>query len=205
MFDLKLAVRAWRNEFAKQRSFSATDLDELEDHLRAAYELELDLNPGLAPAEAFSCACETLGSPADLSVEFAKVDRRSWRGLLTAGWVLFVVSFFLPAHEFGVSGLQAFWLALSGEAGAVGVLSALTNLLMPLTGWRPFHADRRGLLARVALLLAGVALNLWWFTYVDRTSELQAGYFAWLASFGLVGTGLLLRARALPETLPVTT
>jgi len=205
MFDLDVAVRAWRNELATKRSFSVFDLEELEDHLRAGYEVELHLNPGLDPAVAFSCARENLGSPSDLSAEFAKVEKKAWRGVLVAGWVLFVVSFFLPVHEFCASGFEAFWLAATGEAGAVGVLSALTNLLMPLTLWRLSHTSRSGMRARAEVLVLSVLLNLWWLTFPDHVSELMVGYFAWMASFGLAGTGLLMRARALPEKVPVTT
>jgi hypothetical protein len=48
-------------------------------------------------------------------------------------------------------------------------------------------------------MLAATVLNLWWLFAVDQASDLYAGYYAWLASFELVGTGLALRARALPE------
>ena len=34
---------------------------------------------------------------------------------------------------------------------------------------------------------------------MDSASDLFAGYYAWVASFGLAGAGLALRARDLPE------
>jgi len=212
MFDLDGAVQGWRRSFARERAFNTADLDELEDHLRAAYELELHLEPGLAPARAFSHACESLGTAADLSGEFAKVEGRAWRRLVRTGWAVYALAFFLPVAKYGITlgqgnlregllpGIEAFLVALRGGGGIVGIASALTNLVMILTFRRISDAGRNvvGLLA--ALVLAATALNLWWLVAVDQVSDLYAGYYAWLASFELVGTGLLLRARALPES-----
>ncbi|MGD8278685.1 MAG: hypothetical protein PVH00_11690, partial [Gemmatimonadota bacterium] len=102
-FDLEEAVREWRRGFVKERSFSRHDLDELEDHLRAAYEVELCLSPVALPERAFRDACATLGTAGALSDEFAKVGGRSWRRLLRVGWLLFAVSFFLPAARYGIT------------------------------------------------------------------------------------------------------
>jgi len=211
MFDLETAVHAWRKGFARERAFTTADLDELEDHLRAAYELELHLDPGLAPATAFACASATLGTPADLSGEFAKVEGKAWRRLVRTGWAVYVLAFFLPVAKYGITlgqgnlregllpGIQAFLVALRGSDDVVGIASALTNLVMILTFRRISDAGRHlvGLLA--ALVLAAMVLNLWWLVAMDQVSDLYAGYWAWIASFELVGTGLLLRARALPE------
>jgi hypothetical protein len=211
MFDLDGAVRAWRRDFARERAFTTADLDELEDHLRAAYEVELDLDPGLAPARAFTCACETLGTATDLSSEFAKVEGKAWRLLVRTGWAVYGLAFFLPVARYGITlgqgdvhdgllpGVEALLLALKGAGGITGIFSALTNLVMFLTFRRITEAGRSrvGLLA--ALMLAATVLNLWWLFAVDQASDLYAGYYAWLASFELVGTGLALRARALPE------
>lgn len=209
MFDLDDAVRSWRKDFTRERAFSTSDLDELEDHLRAAYEVELDLNPGLAPARAFTDACEILGAPTALSGEFAKVEGKAWRRLIRTGWLVYAVSFFLPVAHYGITlfsledgglpGIEAFLLALRGAGGVAGVFSALTNLVMVLTFRRIADAGRGrvGLLA--ALMIAATIMNLWWLVEVDPVSDLYAGYYAWLSSFGLVGTGLALRARSLPE------
>ena len=212
MFDLDGALRGWRAAFVRDRSFAVSDLDELEDHLRAAYEVELYLDPRLVPAEAFERARAGLGAPADLSGEFAKVEGKAWRRLLTAGWVMFAVSWFLPVHHYGITlgqtdvhegilpGFQAFLLALQGAGGPVGVLSALTNLAMAATFWRIRDAGRSRVAVLAALLLTSVALNLFWLFWADQPSDLLAGYYAWTGSFGIVGSGLLLRARALPES-----
>ena len=214
MFDLDAAVGAWRARFARDRSFSTFDLDELEDHLRAAYEVELHLDPGLAPAAAFEQARSVLGEPEDLAGEFAKVGGKLWRWLLRAGWAVFAVSWLLPVHRFGntlldmewkdgvLPGAEALLLGLTGLGGPVGVMSALTNLAMAATFWRISDAGRHRVAAMAALLLAGVVLNLSWVVWADQPSDLLAGYWAWTASFGVAGAGLLLRARALPEPSP---
>jgi hypothetical protein len=215
VFDLDAALGAWRTTFARDRGFSAADLDELEDHLRAAYEVELHLDPGLAPATAFAQARSILGRPEDLSGEFAKVGGKAWRWLLRAGWVMFGVAFLLPVHRFGITlsefslkdglfpGVEALLLALTPGGGPVPVLSALTNLAMATTFWRIGDAGRQRVGALAGLLLASVVLNLWWVVvWADQPSELLAGYWAWTASFGVAGAGLMLRARALPDASP---
>lgn len=211
MFDLDGAVHGWRRQFARERSFSVRDLDELEDHLRAAYEVELDLDPGLAPAKAFAYACENLGAATDLSCEFAKVEGKGWRRLVRTGWAMYVLAFFLPVAAYGITlgqvdfhngllpGIEALLLALKGAGGPLGVLSALTNVAMILTFRRISDAGRNRVWLLSALMLAATVLNLWWLFEVDRVSDLQAGYFAWMASFAVVGTGLAMRARALPD------
>lgn len=212
MFDFDAAVRDWRTRFASARAFSTTDLDELEDHLRAAYEVELHLNPALVPAEAFEQARAVIGEPTDLSGEFAKVEGKLWRRLLTAGWVMFAVSWFLPVHRYGMDlpelkglvlpGIEALWVALTNGGGPVRVLSALTNLLMAATFWRIRDAGHHRVGVLAGLVLGSVVLNLCWLFLVDEPSDLLAGYYAWTASFGVVGTALALRARALPDPQP---
>jgi hypothetical protein len=211
MFDLERAVGDWRRGFAKERSFSRYDLDELEDHLRAAYEVELVLDPDVAPDKAFSDACDTLGSPGTVSEEFAKVQGRGWRRTLTAGWLLFAASFFLPVARYGITfgqwnhengflpGIEALLLAVGGWGGAIGVLSGLTNLFMLGTFWRISDAGRGRVRLLAWLMTLGMVLNLCWFVLTDDPSDLYAGYYAWLASFGVVGSGLWKRAHALPQ------
>jgi hypothetical protein len=211
VFDLEVAVAGWRAGFARDRAFSRFDLDELEDHLRAAYEVELHLNPGLAPAAAFDQARAVLGAPEELSGEYAKVEGTSWRRLVTVGWVMFAVSWFLPVHRGGITladldwgegllpGIQAFLVAFDYGDSFFGVASALTNLLMAATFWRISDAGRLRATLSTAFLLAGMALNLWWLVEADPATDLLAGYYAWAASFGVVGAGLAARAMDLAD------
>ena len=64
MFDLEKELRRWREREERGSSLLALELDELEDHLRARIDLELQLNPTLAPARAFRVARDELGEPA---------------------------------------------------------------------------------------------------------------------------------------------
>ena len=52
MFDLDTEVRRWRERQERKSSLSPRELDELEDHLRARVDLELEINATLAPRRA---------------------------------------------------------------------------------------------------------------------------------------------------------
>lgn len=205
MFDLHAAIRAWRNGLASRRSLSTNQLDELEDHLRSEYQSLVDA--GLAPTHAWARAREGLGAPAELSAEYRKIDGVAWRRLIEVGWVMFAASFFLPVHRYGVTvfdvdlfagvlpGFQAFFVALTGEAGAVGIVSALTNIVMAITMWRIADPGRDRIVALAGIMTASALLNGWWMYAAEGTADLRIGYYVWWASFGLVSTGLVLRAR----------
>lgn len=75
MFDLEKAVRRWRRGLERMSSLSPRELDELEDHLRARANLELELDAGLTPARAFAAAHDDLGEAATVSREFAKAGK----------------------------------------------------------------------------------------------------------------------------------
>ncbi|MYG81200.1 MAG: hypothetical protein F4187_05260, partial [Gemmatimonadetes bacterium] len=142
MSDLNARIREWRQLQERETSLSPRELDELEDHLGAHADLEMELNAVLAPDQAFAIARRELGETASLSKEFAKAGQPRWWRLVVAGCAMFVVSFTLPAvgehttsHGFftmehgAVSGWGAFWDALIWGDG-LGPWSALTNLAM---------------------------------------------------------------------------
>ena len=112
MFDLDMAVASWRKGLRRRSSLSPRELDELEDHLRAHFELELELNATLAPPRAFAIVRADLGEPAVLSREFAKARRPQWKRLLVAAWALFAVSF-------GIAGCFRTHLRSFGRLGRV--------------------------------------------------------------------------------------
>lgn len=214
MFDLDAAVGEWRAGMRRGRVLTSEDLDELEDHLRAAYEVELHLEPSLLPSRAFARAQVTLGLPNELAGEFAKVAGRGWRRLLTAAWVTFGASWLLPVHRHGISltdvdwgegllpGIQALWLALSDPGEPMAMLSGLTNLFMLATVMKIAEAGRSRVAGLAFLLLAGVVVNGWWLLAMEPHSDLLAGYWAWMSSFAMAGGALALRARVLPEETP---
>ena len=120
----------------RRSSLSAREVDELEDHLRARIELELELDAGLVPARAFAVARDDIGEATTLSREFARAGTPRWRKLLVAGWAMFAVSWFLPTLVESrpvpvapdltfvpnvISGWEAFGWALDGWGGARGL------------------------------------------------------------------------------------
>ena len=207
MFDLDAAVLAWRERVGRRSSLSPREVDELEDHLRARVDLEMELNRGLVPAHAFAMAREGLGDPATLSKEFAKAGKPRWRRLMVAGWALFAVSFFLPAlYDPSVAGWEAFLYAVTNWAGLIGVLSALTNLLMLVTILTARRARPPGGRWAFPVMAGASALNLLYWPFWVMTEEgkelLHVGYWAWLASFLCVSAGLWMRERGRASALP---
>ncbi|MGE0442780.1 MAG: hypothetical protein AB7L66_11985 [Gemmatimonadales bacterium] len=210
MFELDRAVSDWRRTFARERAFSDDDLDELEDHLRAAFEVEVMLAPALAPERAFRQACEGLGLPRAVAREFAKVGGRAWRWLLRAGQLLFGAAFLLPVARYGITladpslkdgllpGIQALLLAVTGLGGALGLLSGLTNLVMLGTFRNLREAGRARVRLLARLLTASALINLSWLVLRDDRGDLFVGYYAWLTGFAVAASALWLRARQVP-------
>ena len=96
MFDLNGRVQQWRERQERTSSLSPRELDELEDHLRARVDLEMELNAVLAPERAFAIARQELGEAAALEKEFAKAGKPRWRRWMVAGWAAYVAAWFLP-------------------------------------------------------------------------------------------------------------
>ncbi len=157
MFELEKALARWRGRQERESSLSPCELDELGDHLRACFHLELELNPELTRAQAFAAAGQEMGGPQALSSEFARAGRPRWKVLLVAGCALFAASFMMPTldepHLFGppppapgttapvpsistapdhMPGWEVFVETLSGFLGPLGVVSVLSNVLIPL-------------------------------------------------------------------------
>lgn len=127
---------------------------------------------------------------------------KSLNKILLLGWVAFATSWFLPVHEFSrtisegvVPGWEVAVDVLSGEGGALGVLSGLTNFLMLLTIPVAVFASRKG--KRVLALACFVAclLNATWWIRHSHDAGFMAGYYLWTVSFLVVGVGLWALAR----------
>ncbi len=219
MFELEKALARWRARQERESSLSPCELDELGDHLRARMDLEQDLNPALTRAQAFAAAGQELGEPQALSSEFARAGRPRWKVLLVAGWALFAASFMMPTVDrpflfrqpppppsMGtpapvpdpvpehMPGWEVFLETLTGEMGPFGVLSALSNMLILVTGL--------GMLGRwkmhgrwwLRLMVGATGLNLLMWMPMFLYS-LDAGYYGWIASFACVTVALWLRER----------
>ncbi|MDE2980282.1 MAG: hypothetical protein OXU74_03715 [Gemmatimonadota bacterium] len=221
MFDLEKAVGRWREEMERESSLSPREVDELEDHLRAGFDLEMELTPALSPVTAFANASGGMGEPADLSKEFARAGSPRWRRLIYAGWALFAVSFVLPAYTDGPSGgglfsfgTQSGWDAFGSAllwGGWLGRFSALTNLIM-LGSLLILRTSRRKRGRWLRWLVGGAGLMnlvywpIWVVTEGDPVSDLLPGYWIWAASFLCVAAGIwmLVKERTSIDLAPET-
>jgi Cytochrome C assembly protein len=73
MFDLEMAINAWRRQSEISWSGDKSALDELEDHLRE--ETATLTRAGHSERDAWTAALTKLGDPAALRREFVKVER----------------------------------------------------------------------------------------------------------------------------------
>ncbi|MXX55159.1 MAG: hypothetical protein F4106_00010 [Gemmatimonadetes bacterium] len=111
MSDMERAIEHWRRKLERRSGLTVREVDELEDHLRARLEVELELNGGVEPAGTLRDVLDEIGEASALSREFAKAGWIRWRQLVAAGWALFGVSLFLPVFaEFSIRyGYDVFW------------------------------------------------------------------------------------------------
>lgn len=211
-FDLDARIAQWRRSQERASSLSPRELDELEDHLRAHVDLEMELNPGLGPARACRIACDEIGTGAALAKEFAKVGKARWRRMFLAGWAMYAASFLLPSARLGFDHGYQFVLRFTPTDllyPQVLAFLLLPNLAMLMTipallGCRP----PSGRWAKWLLGVAGVgaigtaavvsALIMMGFQNVglwDTVAAFGTGYWTWTVSLTLVATALHLRAR----------
>lgn len=222
MFDLDREVARWRERQERTSSLAAAELDELEDHLRARVNLEMELMAVPSRRRAFALACEGLGESAALSREFARAGTPRWRKLLMAGWAMFGASFFLPVRVWSLhdqtvlqNGYEVFWQTASDLS--LFALPSLVFLLTIPTLWNAGHARGRwlrGLLGvtGMAILARGVVYSLWGdamaaaafgsdrFTF--NLASLGLGFWLWTSSFFVAAIALQLRAHHLKPVQP---
>lgn len=200
MFDLEAALTDWRADMERAATLSPRQVDELEDHLRASIELELELDASLTGARAFSLAREGIGEPAALSREFAKAGSPMWRRVLLVGCGMFAASWFLPAmsEETGhLWGWEAFLVALQwgsawGVPVDVGSVSAVTNILMVFTMYRIGRIRPTRTRWLTWCVSGAAALN---FLYWIRMPDLAVGFWLWAGSFVLAASALWMQDR----------
>src|SRR5476651_1510317 len=100
MFDLEQSIAEWRTQMLAAGIKTPVPMEELEIHLRE--EMERQMKSGLNEAKAFDVSVQKIGQAEPLKVEFKKIDVENWnRRLAWAAWILFAVSFFLPAYADG--------------------------------------------------------------------------------------------------------
>lgn len=224
MFELDREIDGWRSGLERGSSLSLRELDELEDHLRARVDLELDLNPALTPATAFRSALEGLGEASAISKEFAKAGQPRWRRLLLTGWALYAASFLLPAFGLPVIpsrpdaartiyGYEVFQDLLQPVPDGPALLLLmlwLPNLIMLLTlpALRHLRPWRRPWAAWIVGATGALPLGLGVLRLANGGLGYSpgVGFWVWSASFLVVATALWLRSRerapARPQLAP---
>lgn len=77
MFDLNKSVENWRSSLLQRESVSASEVDELESHLRDS--VDALSSSELSAEEAFWVATRRVGSPEAIALEFTKINgARTW-------------------------------------------------------------------------------------------------------------------------------
>lgn len=212
MLDLDTEVQRWRERQERNSSLSPRELDELEDHLRARVDIELELNAVLAPERAFAIARHDLGEAAALSKEFAKAGRPRWRRWLVAGWSMYAASWFLPIFDMGwlgtLTGQDMLGEMARGLPDSTLVLAVNLPMLMTvsvlwgarISGNRWF----RRLVGAAGVTAIGGLAGVMVYGSIENGSiswllsplPIRMGFWAWTVSFLCVARGLRLRAKA---------
>lgn len=223
MFDLEAEVLRWRERQERTSSLSAAELDELEDHLRARVNLEMELMVVPNRRRAFALARDGLGESTALSSEFAKAGTPRWRKLLIAGWAMFGASFLLPVRVLHLTdeawfqfpdealvqnGYRIFWSYASDLS--LLVLPSLMLLVTIPTLWNAGHARSRWLrrllgVTGMAFLALGVVHTLLFdaMPFLPGTfTSLGLGFWLWASSLLVAAIALQLRARHLGPLHP---
>jgi hypothetical protein len=140
MSDVEARIEQWRAGLAGSEVVTASDVTELESHLRE--EMGRLKASGLSDNEAFFVARSRLGDITALESEFAKVNAsQGMKNRLC--WM--------------IAGLLAYWVAVH----FAGVVSGISLAIVQAMGGRPHIV---GLIAggmRIAAFCGGVALILW--------------------------------------------
>src|SRR5207248_1403818 len=92
MFDLDKALESWRASLPAEMRKRDEEVDELEQHLRDAFEERIEA--GDAPDAAWTAAVASLGATQQIAREFRKLDRaaRIW---IPAGLAVCAMAFIL--------------------------------------------------------------------------------------------------------------
>ena len=197
MFELDTELRTWRTRVERGSSLSPRELDELEDHLRALVDLELELDASLAPRRAFAIARRALGEPKALSREFARAGRPRWKLLLAGAAALYVASLLLPVYRLELPWGLGAWVPRGYELLADVELLPLNLpmlLVLPLI-WRMRRL--KGMwLAGILGVIGASTLGLGVVNALKGEGiMLLSGFWAWAASFALASVALWLRRR----------
>ena len=178
MSDLDARIRDWRQLQERETSLSRRELDELEDHLRAHADLEMELNRVLTPARAFAIARRVLGKGPALAREFARAGKPRWRRWFAAGWAMYLASVFLPVVQFPVWGDGQVYGSVTN-----GYLQLRHMLLSPTLAELPWILMNAAMLASVpALWGARFASRPWFRRILGSTGICTLGMSAYIVA-----------------------
>ncbi|MDE2877378.1 hypothetical protein [Candidatus Palauibacter soopunensis] len=210
MFEFENEVRRWRTALDRRSSLSPRELDELEDHLRARVDLELELDAALAPTEAFAIARRDLGEPKALSKEFARAGRPQWKLLLAGALTLYSASLLLPVLHIPMPWGIDTWVPRGYELLADIELLPLNLpmlLMLPLI-WRKHRLKGTwlaGILGVIGLSALGLGAAAIISDGPDALAALRLGYWTWAASFVFASVALWRRRRGWASARPKKT
>lgn len=206
MFEFENEVRRWRTALDRRSSLSPRELDELEDHLRARVDLELELDAALAPTEAFEIARRDLGEPKALSREFARAGRPRWKLLLAGALTLYSASLLLPVIHIPLPWdndwtMWGYEMLTDGESIFVN-LPMLLVLPFIWRGRRSKGTWLAGILGVIGASTLGLGAAALISDGPGALSALRPGYWAWSASFVCASAALWLRRRGWASARP---
>ncbi|HZL12691.1 MAG TPA: hypothetical protein VFC85_00970 [Verrucomicrobiae bacterium] len=182
-------------------------LEELENHLRE--EIEQQMKSGQNEQPAFEIALAQIGQAKPLKMEFKKIDKENWnRPLAWSAWILFVISFFLPAAYDDMWGWQCAWISAGGFFssefwhGKLGsgdfhlTLLTFANLLMIASPFLLVRFSQNLRFVKFWRVFSFLTLVLVWsfiFRLImnDGVKSLKIGCYVWTASFLLLGLSTL--------------
>lgn len=176
MFNLEEKLSDWRGSLPPSLRENRELLEELESHLREAFERQI--KAGKPPKDSWNAALSSMGDTHHVAREFAKVHRKIWwpawiAALLLVVSVASVLAFMIARFSAGaIRPLLAthvvFITAGYVSMFAIGLLGAWAVLVRALRGW----SDRQEIafesacakLSLFALIttLIGCALGAWW-------------------------------------------
>jgi hypothetical protein len=165
MFELNREIADWRQNMRANGVSPVEALDELEGHLRDAFERKVQA--GVERQEAFKLALEQLGRSTDLAAEFQKLHLRGWLPTrIAAAFILIALGGMIALLWSRVQdGGMELLLACHVFSITIGYFSALVfgGLGICYVGqrWaRGFSTSHKGLLSRAALRFTGLSAVL---------------------------------------------
>jgi hypothetical protein len=165
MFDLNRAIADWRQDMLASGVGPVEALDELEGHLRDAFEQKVQA--GVERQEAFKLAAEQMGRSADLAAEFQKLQPSGWLPMRIAVAFILIALGGTIALLWGhvQSGRMELLLACHVFSITIGYLSALVFGVLAICyvcqrRARGFSIARMGLLSSAARWFTGFSAVL---------------------------------------------